>query len=64
MTMATADMVLPRNVEADRAEYDGVSLRILTQYQAGTDIEITRLDVLYGYLFVRPEWCVAVPDAV
>ena len=64
VTMATADMVLPRNVEADRAEYDGVSLRILTQYQAGTDIEITRLDVLYGYLFVRPEWCVAVPDAV
>lgn len=64
VTMATADMVLPRNVEADRAEYDGVSLRILTQYQAGTDIEITRLDVLYGYLFVRPEWCVCVPDAV
>ena len=64
VTMATADMVLPRNVEADRAEYDGVSLRILTQYQAGTDIEITRLDVLYGYLFVRPEWCVAVPDAI
>lgn len=64
VTMATADMVLPRNVEADRAEYDGVSLRILTQYQAGTDIEITRMDCLYGYLFVRPEWCVAVPDAV
>lgn len=64
VTMATADMVLPRNVEADRAEYDGVSLRILTQYQAGTDIEITRLDVLYGYLFVRPEWCVAIPDAI
>lgn len=64
VTMATADMVLPRNVEADRAEYDGVSLRILTQYQAGTDIEITRLDVIYGYLFIRPEWCVAIPDAV
>lgn len=64
VTMATADMVLPRNVEADRAEYDGVSLRILTQYQAGTDIEITRLDCIYGYLFIRPEWCVCVPDAV
>jgi hypothetical protein len=64
ITLATADMVLPRNVEADRAEYDGVSLRILTQYQAGTDIEITRLDVIYGYLFIRPEWCVAIPDSV
>lgn len=64
VTMATADMVLPRNVEADRAEYDGVSLRILTQYQAGTDIEITRLDCLFGYLFIRPEWCVCIPDAL
>lgn len=64
VTLATADLVLPRNVEAARAEYDGVALRMLTQYLSGTDQEITRLDVLYGYLFIRPEWCVAVPDAV
>jgi hypothetical protein len=64
MTLATADLVLPRNVEAARSEYDGVSMRILTQYLSGTDQEITRLDVVYGYLYVRPEWAVAIPDAL
>lgn len=64
VTLATADLVLPRNVEAARAEHDGISMRILTQYLAGTDQEITRLDIVYGYLFIRPEWCVAIADAV
>jgi hypothetical protein len=64
LTLATADLVLPRNVEAARAENDGISMRILTQYLAGTDQEITRLDVVYGYLFIRPEWLVAVADQI
>ncbi len=64
ITMATADLVLPRNVEAARAEYDGVSMRILTQYLAGTDQEITRLDMVWGSLVIRPEWMVVVADAV
>lgn len=64
ITIATADLVLPKNVEAARAEYDGVSLRMLTQYMSGTDQEITRIDILYGYLYIRPEWMVAVADSV
>jgi hypothetical protein len=63
-TLATADLVLPRNVEAARAENDGISMRILTQYLAGTDQEITRLDLVFGWLYIRPEWMVVIPDAV
>jgi hypothetical protein len=64
LTLATADLVLPKNTEAARAEYDGVSMRMLTQYYGGTDQEVTRLDVVYGYLFIRPEWLVAIADSV
>ena len=35
-----------------------------TDYFIGTDQLITRLDVLYGYLWVRPEWAVVVADIV
>ena len=42
----------------------GVSMRMITDYFIGTDQLITRLDVLYGYLWVRPEWAVVVADIV
>ena len=65
ITMATADMELPRGVhEAAREQYDGVSMRMISAYNIANDQFITRLDVLYGYLFIRPEWVVAVADAV
>ena len=64
ITMATGDLPLPANVKAARAQYDGVSLRILTQYMVGTDQEITRVDILYGGLAVRPEWGVIVADVI
>lgn len=63
MTMATADLILPPNLqEGSRAEYDGVAMRALTQYQAGTDVLISRLDVIYGSVIPRGEWGVIVPD--
>lgn len=66
VTMATADLVLPKNSveEAAREQFDGVSLRMVSQYLASTDQFITRLDVLYGYLWVKPEWAVVVADAI
>lgn len=64
VTMATADLVTPNNVEVSRAEFDGVSMRMVRQYIVGTDQEVTRLDVLYGYLWIRPEWAVVVADAL
>ena len=60
--MATADLIMPPNVEASRKVLDGVSMRIVRQYAIGTDQLISRLDVLYGFKYVRPEWCVVVAD--
>jgi hypothetical protein len=63
VTMATADLELPRGVhEAARESFDGISMRMVTAYNVTTDQFITRLDILYGYLWVRPEWAVIVPD--
>lgn len=66
ITMATADLVLPQQgiVEGARESFDNISMRMITDYTVGTDQLITRLDVLYGYLYVRPEWSVIICDAI
>lgn len=66
ITMATADLEMPERgvVESARDTFDGVSMRMLSSYVPGTDQIVTRLDVLYGYLFIRPEWCCTVADAI
>jgi len=65
VTLATADLEMPKGVhEVAREEFDGVSMRMVTDYFIGTDQLITRLDVLYGYLWIRPEWAVAVADQI
>lgn len=63
-TMVTGDLPLPKNVDAARAQYDGISMRMLTQYMVGTDQEISRIDVLMGALAVRPEWGAAIADVI
>lgn len=65
ITMATADLELPGGVhEAHREAFDGISMRMVTAYNITTDQFITRLDVLYGFLYVRPEWIVAIADSI
>ena len=65
VTMATADLELPKNMqEAARERMDGVSMRMVTGFDIKSDQFITRLDILYGYLWVRPEWAVAVADII
>lgn len=66
VTMATADLELPtRGVqESARENFDSLSMRMITQYNVGTDQWITRLDILYGYLWIRPEWAVVVADTL
>jgi len=65
VTLATADLEMPHGVhEAAREQFDGVSMRMITDYMIGTDQLITRLDVLYGYLWIRPEWACVVADQV
>ena len=63
ITLATADLVLPKGVhEAARREYSGISMRMITAYNQGTDQLGTRLDVLYGYTTTRGEWGVILAD--
>jgi len=65
VTMATADLELPKNMqETARERMDGVSMRMVTGFDIKSDQFITRLDVLYGYVWVRPEWAVAVADII
>lgn len=65
VTLATADLELPKGVhEAAREQFDGVSMRMISAYNITTDQFITRLDVLYGFVWVRPEWAVVIPDAI
>jgi len=63
-TLATADLVMPTAgvVESARAEFDGCAMRMITGYDVMSDNLITRLDVLYGFAAIRPEWAVAVAD--
>lgn len=65
VTLATADLEIPNGVhETAREEFDGVSMRMITDYFIGTDQLITRLDVLYGFLWLRPEWACIVADVI
>jgi hypothetical protein len=65
VTMATADLYMPTGVaEAAREVFDGISMRMIRQYLIATDQEPCRLDVLYGYLYPRPEWGTIVADVV
>lgn len=67
VTMATADLELPGPngvVEESRESFDSVSMRMVTAYVIGTDQKVTRLDVLFGFLYVRPEWGVIVADKI
>ena len=66
VTMASADLVMPKKAveEASRTSYDGVSMRMLTDYLPLTDQLATRLDVLFGFKYIRPEWLCVICDRV
>lgn len=56
ITFATADLVMPRGVDmASRQVHNGISLRIVRQYDINNDRLPCRVDVLYGYSVIRPE---------
>ena len=53
-TFATADLVMPGGVDfASRQVMDGISMRIVRQYDINNDRFPCRLDVLYGYKTIR-----------
>src|SRR5438874_3883606 len=53
---ATADLVMPKGVDFSAREVlDGISIRIVRQYDINNDKFPCRLDVLYGYAAIRPQ---------
>ena len=56
ITFATADLLLPQGVDmAARAVHNGISLRVVRQYDINNDRMPCRIDVLYGYNVIRPQ---------
>ena len=55
IAFATADLLLPQGVDmASRQVHNGISLRIVRQYDINNDRLPCRIDVLYGYSAIRP----------
>ena len=56
ITFATADLLLPQGVDmAARAVHNGISLRVIRQYDINNDRLPCRIDVLYGFSTIRPQ---------
>jgi len=55
ISFATADLLLPQGVDmASRQVHNGISMRIVRQYDINNDRMPCRIDVLYGYAAIRP----------
>jgi hypothetical protein len=55
-TFATADLVLPKGVDfASRQVFDGISMRMVRQYDINTDNFPCRIDVLAAWGALRPQ---------
>jgi hypothetical protein len=56
ITFATADLLLPQGVDmASRQVHNGISLRVVRQYDINNDRLPCRIDVLYGFSTIRPQ---------
>lgn len=56
IALATADLLMPQGVDmASRQVHNGISMRIVRQYDINNDRMPCRIDVLYGYNAIRKE---------
>jgi len=56
ISFATADLLLPQGVDmASRQVHNGISMRIVRQYDINNDRMPCRIDVLYGSSVIRPQ---------
>jgi hypothetical protein len=57
--LATADLIMPQGVDmASRQVHNGISMRIVRQYDINNDRMPCRVDVLYGFAAIRPPMAV------
>lgn len=64
LTFATVDLPLPPNKDASRMIFDGLSLRMIRDYDTINDQFLNRIDVLWGSAVLRPEFGVIVPNNI
>jgi P22 coat protein - gene protein 5 len=57
-TLGIIDMLKPSSTQCWVERYENLSLRYLIQYMVGSDEEVGRLDCLYGWATLRPEFAV------
>lgn len=62
LTFATVDLPLPENKDASRMTFDGLSLRMVNDYDTPNDQFLRRLDILWGSAVLRPEFGVVIPN--
>lgn len=62
LTFATVDLPLPENKDASRVNLDGLSLRMVRDYDTVNDLFLNRVDILWGSAVLRPEWGVVIPN--
>lgn len=56
-TFVTAELPLMKSSEdCVRKTYDGISLRVWQDSDIRNDELLTRIDILYGYAAIRPQW--------
>jgi hypothetical protein len=58
VAFVTADLPLPPKKDAERMEWQGISLRVIQDYDTVNDMFLTRVDILYGFNAIRPELAV------
>jgi hypothetical protein len=59
ISFATADLLLPQGLDmASRQVHNGISLRVVRQYDINNDRLPCRVDVLYGFNTIRPPMAV------
>jgi hypothetical protein len=60
-TFVSADLEMPKGVDfASRQVFDGISMRIVRNYDVVNDKFPCRIDVLFGYKTIRPDWAVRI----
>lgn len=64
VTFATVDLQMPPagTVKASRMEFDGISLRMIQDFDTRNDQMLYRVDILWGSAVLRPELGVVIPN--
>lgn len=61
-TFVSADLPLPPKKDASRRVYQGLSLRVINDFDTRNDEFLTRVDILFGSAVLRPEFAVRVAN--